>query len=768
MFLNKFIFMRDLRNEKPTGNGVNRDNTTGNGADEKVSLMSDEENGNEALEPPSVDFGTSSSAAAIDLLHEDLDSAITEEIAVNRRGEARLLNQNEPEIVKAIVGPEGQKTIDTVSVFHPKTLSQGEHYRDRIIGYLTGQNQGIDESNGEYRERIDNEGRRIVICIRDYVEEIDFFGLSERELIEKLKELQRLFFGSMEVLNKHSECTPDTKEAVIDPFKYYLDDIILRLPCSGKLTEQVDGDAIRRLRIFANALHDRFHLGSRIHGVNGQRAIETINISGAETASDVDDSRAEVDEVITNQGQDQDEVKKKDQAEIDAEGLQIAERIQSYAGSIDFNMPINELTERLLGLRAFITDNIEMLKRHSGYCMYTRTSLINKLIDDIDQILENLKISNQLSSQKAKENLCRLKKDTDALVNRFQYSANTQRRTTNSSKTNGPTAPNDTKDTTKKIITAKLRENAKGVGKLAKAGNLGEAIELSRKICDTSTVYQKLYEKGEHNFMRESDVPDPVTQFIIDQINTGDKFREFRENGVMLRFCELGCGIGNDAVHFARNIPNIMGYHGLDIYRLGADKTRERLWALKTNPQLNLSHLEIGIDPEDFMDWMKKKNNYILGKPNERLIMDSKSAGHYNFEEIYRGSFLFNNRRFVRDGKGLFVQSMKTPNSSTWLDGMHEPVYEEGEEEEQDGYLVGINKEEGILRAFVSRDKQVRLVDEFFDVIKRDEQGNILRDENGNIIISENAVVETIVVPDYDFPGRDEEFAVIIARPRLY
>jgi SAM-dependent methyltransferase len=314
-------------------------------------------------------------------------------------------------------------------------------------------------------------------------------------------------------------------------------------------------------------------------------------------------------------------------------------------------------------------------------------------------------------------------------------------------------------------IPPEFRDLAKQIGSLVESGDIARAMELSRRICDTARNYNRLYEKGGHNFMKQSESPDAIMSYILDQISTQPKFREFLSTHN--RFLEFGCGVGNDAKQLSDKFPGeVIGYHAVDACEKAVRITDERLGALKAHSH-NLSPLfGHSIEHDDFIEWLARAKNYEMDlPPEERLIIHSKSTLHYSLEPIFRKMILPRLLRLAQRGKGLLSLSMKTPESSTWQE--HEPIFHDHKEANQDGYLCGIHPTEGQLRAFVTQDKLIRMLDEAgFDVGEIDEKGELKRGTAGNIIISKNASVQRIEEPGYDFDGRTEVFTTVLARPK--
>jgi len=308
------------------------------------------------------------------------------------------------------------------------------------------------------------------------------------------------------------------------------------------------------------------------------------------------------------------------------------------------------------------------------------------------------------------------------------------------------------------------------VGELAKAGKLKEAEEKNDKICKTDTNYSRLYEEGKHNFMNKTDIPNEVIQFELDEIRYKEKFRRFQSS--QNRALELGSGNGNGAVQLIMNFPNLIGYHGLDCYAEGVKTTLERIERLKIEHQGRIKLQQHGVESVDFKKYLREKPEYKLLN-GEKLILCTTSALHYWPEPILRRVILPRIHDYVAANDGLLILAMKTPKSVTWFD--HNPAYKMEDADKQDGYKCGYHQGERQFRAFVEQDKLVVMLEEAgFDVIAKDDNGNILRDEkgdfmrgdDGHILISKNATVRKIIATGYDFPEQDEEFIVVMAPPK--
>jgi len=469
------------------------------------------------------------------------------------------------------------------------------------------------------------------------------------------------------------------------------------------------------------------------------------------------------------------------QESIDLKGQEIATCIRDSVEEIDFfTISEDELTQKFEELQQLLTDNIGILQRHSEYKTHVENDVIEPLKYSIDNILFRLSCSGKLFELTDGDVVSKLKFYVNALYYRYHFGHRAAGRTINGHRINGSdttpkaAAPNIVLAPAKKILTPDQKRKIKELGRLAEEGKIREAMNLSREICDTYENYQRLYTEGKHNFMKPVDEPDEVMRFVLSQIQNKKEFHEFNEK--LLRFLELGIGFGGDAKNWVENFPNAIGYHAIDAYEPAVHIARSRLDELKISGK---THKDFGhnIFQGDYVKYLINDKefypDYGWNVEDERVILYIKNAGHYYFEPFNRHIIVPNLFRVVWTGRGLLIYSTKTPESATFFE--HELVYEKGREKEQGGYHIGFHPVEGQVRAFITQNKLVSMLEEGgFDIVPKDERGNAIKDkngrypedENGLILISENAVVQRIEMPNYDRDGQIEVVTTVMARPK--
>ena len=294
------------------------------------------------------------------------------------------------------------------------------------------------------------------------------------------------------------------------------------------------------------------------------------------------------------------------------------------------------------------------------------------------------------------------------------------------------------KSSKSRTLTPARKRMIKQVGSLVRGGKNVDAKKMYEQIRSGFHDYAKIWKKGDHNFMTPKEEPDEVVKEILRAIWCDDELKElfFTDNSIL----ELGPGIGNDAVSLVSRLPNISSYHAIEKYLSAARRTRERVGGLKRDRRLR--ELKVSVTNADFLKRIQAETASDTRKPipkgNRRIVL-SKSTLHYDLKEVFAGVILPNLNKLVDNG--YLVLAMKTPESATWDE--HEPIYEPWEEAEQDGYLCGIHKKEGQLRAFVTKEKLEQMLSEAgFEIIKS----------------------KKVTIPDYDSTGQDEIFSLVIAK----
>jgi len=282
--------------------------------------------------------------------------------------------------------------------------------------------------------------------------------------------------------------------------------------------------------------------------------------------------------------------------------------------------------------------------------------------------------------------------------------------------------------------------------RLASRGDEGEIrryIETNFPAFDAKEHYPGLWnskDENKHNFMRPTEEPHHLIRNFMMEILAG----EAAQHGPPLSVMEIGTGIGNDARFMFRaahqNLVQIARYHGIEISPTPAQITRERLEEVLK--QLNmLPYPKVEISEVDFIGFIEQMatqyrarvQEVIINRPVDAILCIN--AGHYQMREEFM-RLLRNINDILRERRGYLVIAQKTPGSDSAKD--HSLILNE------DGYKLYLHLKENILRAFIERQAFINMLEQArFEIITQYQK----------------------TVAGYDFPGQNEKFSCVVARP---
>ncbi len=289
---------------------------------------------------------------------------------------------------------------------------------------------------------------------------------------------------------------------------------------------------------------------------------------------------------------------------------------------------------------------------------------------------------------------------------------------------------------------AEVQRKIVEIRELIEGGRKREAIPLIETICSSFQAYQRLWDETNPNrrsFMNEKDSMHPLVEtFLVDFFSSETMSAEHASTRVL----ELGPGIGNDALNWIKYMPNLKHYLGWEASKKAADIARARITNMLSKKGAGIAPTEWHIEPGDFVKRIQgaaQGLEQVGGRMSDvTTVITSISTLHYFWQPVFR-EILRSIHEILFHSRGYLVMALKTPESASFKE--HALL------ESTKGYKVGIHREEGILRAFMTPEEINKMLDEKgFDMT--------------------NAITFPKVIEGYDHPGDKEVFWNIIVKPK--
>jgi len=296
-------------------------------------------------------------------------------------------------------------------------------------------------------------------------------------------------------------------------------------------------------------------------------------------------------------------------------------------------------------------------------------------------------------------------------------------------------------------------------GKIAEARKKeAEGRQMITEFCASPERYKRMWKLAlrkrkessqillPHNFMIEKEEPHILIRSLVEDHFILEQMRAEYPN---VRILELGPGIGNDAVYMLTHIPNLKEYRGVEVSPEAAKVCRERIKRVLAGrsglicPEWRIEEGNFSDRLPEIAEGLEAEGELALKKP---VIVVSISTMHYKWEEKTLEDLEQAHRICWLTG-GFMVIALKTPQSDSWKDHDQFARLKKNQENKKEKYYVGVHKTERIMRAFMSKEKIISMMDKAgFDM--------------------KNAITFLKVVEGFDFDGQKEAFWCTMAWPK--